>query len=372
MNLKTLLVAAAACAFFGVLTEASAVEFDSSLKLNSAYTSNVFLDSSKEYDMMFNPYGNVGIVFADDFGAGYNMGAELFAVHPELYSHWHELYFFYNPAWGEDGEAELLFRVSADTLKNDDAYNQVNYYGVNVLTAFDWTASDWFALKSALYLGYRSYYDARASDYAGGRLSLEGRFTVQYTRTTITPKAFYEQRYYVKKGGTTNSDRSDSQLDAGLHISQGLWDTAGLQFSYFYRSLLGDNSFAERMLASWRFAYLGEDFLYTGHRFYGALTQIFPAGFRLVAGAEFSMRDYGGWKAVIAAGDDLTYDRRDYKLLPSVSLDYLWESESESDYAFLIPSVTAALKYTYIKQWSNSALFDTDAHVVELTIGAQW
>jgi len=83
-----------------------------------------------------------------------------------------------------------------------------------------------------------------------------------------------------------------------------------------------------------------------------------------VAGLEFRRTVYPGWPATDLAGTAIGDDRRDWVLSPSFSVEYAHPFET------LVLKV--GLGYTYVRQWSNSADYDTQAHTGVLEIGVEY
>ncbi|MBM4398674.1 MAG: hypothetical protein FJ087_23675 [Deltaproteobacteria bacterium] len=164
--------------------------------------------------------------------------------------------------------------------------------------------------------------------------------------------------------GQGRPDRTDHQIDVGLHASQGLWDTGGLQADWSYRHLFAASGVLPRKLTQAQFAFLTTDFIAGGHRAYVRLKQVFPLGFSVTAGVEYRTLVYRGWPAVDAVGNALSFDREDKKLMPGATLRYA--------HSFGSFGLTAEASYTFVRQWSNSADYDTDGHLVAIGLSAEY
>ena len=256
---------------------AHAVDFFADLGLDSFYTSNAYLDRQQEWDVGFVPSVGLGVDFADYWGAGYMGQLGVFTQHSELLYHSHELYLLANPAWGEEQENEFFAQLSVSTQRNDEAYSYINYIRptLDLRTALE--PKDWARLIFSQSLSYRWFYGDVASDSVDLWTDVSVTFTAP-TRTTLTPRASYGFRYYPRQDLSVTDTTMDHQFVFGMHLSQGLWERAGLQADYAYRYLLGESGLISRQLDTIEISYVGEEFLFGGHRAELGFKQLFEGG----------------------------------------------------------------------------------------------
>jgi hypothetical protein len=340
-------------------------EFAAAGSVGAAWTDNLFGMRSREWDASILPALRVGLDFADVWTLQYDGAAEVFARHPDLTSHDHALTLQVNPAFGPGGRNEYLLAATVETLRNQDAYEALNFVGARLGVAVNLEPTDWFAWKVAADVRYRRFYDDTQSDALDVLSSTEARFTFA-TRTTLSPRVAYGFRYNagLKGSGQGRPDRDNHQVDVGLHVSQGLWETAGLQADYSYRYLVAASRILPRQLTQTQFAFLTTDFLAGGHRAYLKFKQVLPRGFSLSAGVEFRTLLYRGWPATDLAGNLKGVDREDRKLIPSANLG--WSR------SFAQVGLNITLSYAWARQWSNSADYDAQAHQVTLGVGVEY
>jgi len=333
----------------------------------AAWTDNVYLMRSREWDASILPALRLGVDFADVWTLQYEGSAEIFTQHTDLISHDHALTLQVNPAFGPGGRNEYLVGATVETLRNQDAYDSLNFVGARLGAAVSLEPTAWFAWKAAADLRYRRFYDDTQSDSVDLLASTDARFTLP-SRTTLSPRVAYGFRYNPglrnQGQGTGRPQRDNHQVDVGLHLSQGLWETGGLQADYSYRYLFSASRALPHQLTQTQFAFLTTDFLAGGHRAYLRFKQILPKGFSLTAGVEFRTLQYRGWPAADLAGNLLGTDREDRKLIPSAALGYV--------HLFEQVGLNVTLSYAWIRQWSNSADYDTQGHQVTLGVGVEY
>ncbi len=344
---------------------AHAQELSVAGSVGTTWTDNVFVMSAPEWDASILPALRAGVDFATFWTLRYEGAAEIYTNHTDLTSHDHALRLQVNPAFGPDDANEFLVGLEVETLRNLDTYAALNYVGGQADAAIRLEPTPWFAWQAGADLRYRRFYDDPQADTLDVLASTEARFTLQ-SRTTITPRLGYGFRYNpgLKGQGEGRPDRDDHQLDVGLHFSQGLWENAGLQADYSYRHLFSSSQALARKLTQTQFAFLTADFLAGGHRAYLKLKQVLPRGWSLLAGVEFRALRFPGWPATEADGTATGEDREDRRLIPSATLGY--------DHRFGSLGLQARLSYSYLRQWSNTADYDTQAHQVALSIALEY
>jgi len=343
----------------------SARSFSVGGAINTAWTDNVFLMRDPEPDFSILPSARLSFDFAQFWSVQYDGSAEIFTSHTDLTSHDHALRVQANPVFGADGQHEFLVAATVQTLRNQTAYESLNFVGGQLKAAVSLEPMDYFAWQASADLRYRRFYDDPGADDVGGTASTQARFTLP-TRTTITPRLAYAYRYNLGLEATDGSavDRHDHQLDAGFHVSQGIADRTGLQADYVYRHPFETSQALLRKLTQSRFALLNLDFLMGGHRAYLKLKQLLPEGFSILAGIEFRTLEFKGWPALDADGALTGADRTDRRLNPSLTVSWARPVGSVR--------LDASLTYSFMKQWSNSADYDTRAHWVGCTVGVDY
>lgn len=342
-----------------------AQEFSVAGAVGSVWTDNVFLMRTPEWDASILPSLKVGMDFGTYWTLQYDGSAEIFTNNTDLISHDHALRLQVNPAFGPEGKNEFLVALGVETLRNQDAYNALNFVGGQLNAAVSLEPAPWFAWQAGVELRYRGFYDDVQSNALDVLATTSLRFTLA-SRTTLTPRVGYGFRYNLGLKGQAQGrpDRDDHQLDVGLHISQGLWAQGGLQADYSYRHLFSTSQTLTRKLTQAQFAFLTSDFIAGGHRAYLKYKQVLPKGWSFVVGLEFRTLEYPGWPATNLDGAVIAPNREDRKLIPHASVAYGHE--------FGNLTLNATVSYNYIRQWSNSADYDTQAHQVGVNIGLEY
>jgi hypothetical protein len=349
---------------------ANAAEFDISPSIQTFYTSNVFLDRSEEWDVGIQPGLGLGVDFGEVWSFGYTGSVDIFIEHTDLLAGWNQLSLMANPAWGPEDENEFYFQLSAEALNNTSAYSDIDYISPAISLGVILEPTAWFRWKFTNREFFRLFYHDRPADGLDSWTGTEFTFTLP-SRTTISPRFIYGMRFYTDPDRTMKNDRFDHQLEPGVHLSQGLWETGGLQADYAYRYVIGSNALFVRNFTQTQFTYLGEDFLFSGHRVSMKFTQVLPKGFKLAAGVEYQTRDYNDWPAVDPDGRETGESRYDQRLTPSFDIEYRW-SRPEGQGNSAIPDVKVAVRYSYTREWSNSYYYDTSWHLAALDFSLNW
>jgi len=345
------------------------------IDLRSVATSNVFLDKSAEWDLALKPSAELGYDFGRFWSIGYNGQLAAYTRHEDLLSHWHELYLFANPAWGQDGQNEVVVEATLETLRNQETYQTLNMIQPQVLVKLVMEPASWLRWQVAARGVYRWYYDDQQSSSIDAWADARLTFTLP-SRTTFTPRLSFGHRRYTGggagkgSGSSGSADLQDQQMEAGIHVSQALWKDAGLRLDYAYLLALDDSGILERKLTDAQFSYLGEAFLCSGHRAMAGLKQMLSES--TVAGADLRLieRDFAGWPAVDAQGMLRVENRRDLRLEPRVYLGYAWWPDGKDNTC--VPAINVDVAYQYLRQWSNSDWYDTSAHMVSLAVWGTW
>jgi hypothetical protein len=345
---------------------APAADLVAQLDIHTLASSNVFLDKSEEWDLVLRPSAELGVDFARYWSVGYNGVLNAYALHADLLSHWHEAYLFLNPAWGPDGENEAVVEVSLQTLRNQEAYQELNLLQPTLTAKLIMEPLNWFRWKISATGSYRYFYDDKPSDsldaWARGELS----FTLP-TRTTLSPRVSYGYRHYMNAGPDGNAQ--DQQITIGMHASQSLSRTAGLQLDYVYLYAFGDSGILSRKLTLDQFTYLGEEFLYSGHRAEAGFKQLLGKSSMVWLGLRLEQRDYAGWPAIDSEGRLSGENRSDLRLVPRVAFEYNWWPGEKP---CCVPDLKVGLEYRLMRNWSNHDWYDTTAHLAGISVWGSW
>jgi hypothetical protein len=349
---------------------ARAAEFRATAALQTFYTSNVFLDRSEEWDVAVQPSLGLGVDFSEYWSARYNGTLDVYAIHGDLLAGWNRLALIANPAWGKEDQNEFYAQLSIEALNNTSTYNSLDYLSPALTFGIVLEPTIWFRWKLSNQELFRLFYHDRPADGIDSRTGTEFTFTLP-SRTTISPRLDYSCRFYTEPDRSMKNDRFDQQVEPGIHASQGLWETGGLQADYSYRQVIGSNALFDRQMSQTQFSYLGEDFLFSGHRASIKLTQIIPGGWKLAAGVEYQTRAYGDWPAVDSEGRDIGVNRDDQRLTPGVDVEYKW-SPPEKKTNSTVPAVRLSARYSFTKEWSNSYMYDTNWHFAAIDLALSW
>ncbi|MBM4398673.1 MAG: hypothetical protein FJ087_23670 [Deltaproteobacteria bacterium] len=164
MNPRMLAAPAAALVATAWAAGTRAQEVTASASVGHEWTDNVYLTRTREADNAIVPGLDAGLGFAGYWTAEYEGAAELYAEHTDLTSHNHTLRLVANPAWGPDGETELLVALAAETLRNQDAFSMLNFVGARLTTAVTLEPAPWVAWQAGADVRYRHFYDDPQSD----------------------------------------------------------------------------------------------------------------------------------------------------------------------------------------------------------------
>jgi hypothetical protein len=329
-------------------------------------TDNVYLDRSKEWDLVIRPSADLDVDFAEIWSSGYSGELNVYTQHGDLLSHWHQLYLFVNPAWGAESENEFTLEASAETLRNQTQYAANNLLKPALLARLVMEPTYWFRWKMSSTIAYEWLYDDRLSSSLDLWVNGEVSFTLP-SRSTLSPRAAYGFRYYPNQERAVTSDTQDHQTEVGIHYSQELWKSAGLQLDYAHIFVIGDSGLLLRKLTQTQFSYLDQGFLYSGNIALLGIKQLLGESWSIEVSTRLKEIVFAGWNAVDASGALTGEDRRDIRLTPAAGLSYLWSGQ-ENEKGDAPAQVRVSAEYSFTKQWSNSDWYDTSAHVVALNL----
>lgn len=349
---------------------ASAADFFVEPNIDSFATNNVYLNADEEqWDVAFRPRLDTGIDFGDYWTAGYGGQADLYTKHADLNMHKHEVFLFANPAWGDEGQHEFFAKLSGFTQQNSSEYTNINYLRPLLELRLEMEPEYFFRWALSQSVAYRWFYEDETTTSVDAWTFASTTFTAE-TQTTVSPRIGFGVRYYTDQAQQGSRDTSDQQIEAGIHLSQSLWERGGLQVDYAYLHAFEDSSLIVRKFNTAEFSYIGEDFLYTGHTAYLGMKQLFQNGFRFGIGLRFEMKTYGGWTVIAADETQTQNDRQDKRLSPDCWLEYdYWPDDNDPA---TVPEFKASIGYSYLRQWSNDDFYDTDQHIVRINLGLAW
>lgn len=338
-------------------------------EIESRSSSNVYLTRQAEWDVAIMPRLNGGLSFARHWTAGFSNRLSVFPRHSDLMFHRHELYLFANPTWGAGGKNELLVRLSAQTQRNAEEYSSINHLKPILSARLVREETDWWRWELSQDLSLAWFYDDQTRDTLDAWV--RGSFTLTaQTRTTVSPRVGYGFRYYTHQDQAVVDDSHDQQVEVGVHLSQGLADRVGLQLDYAYLDAVGPSGLVLQQLSTTEVGYIGEEFLFSGHRAGLIYKQVFGGGWTVGAGLLFETRDWAGWMVVDSAGAATGEERRDRRISPNTWVEYTWWPREGASRA--VPEGKLSFEYAYLRQWSNDPWYDTSQHVTMLNLALSW
>jgi len=361
---------------------AGAAEVYADLGIGGELSSNVYLDDTREWDVLTVPRLALGVGLAEIWAVEYEGEVDIFARHTELFFHRHALGVSLEPTWGDEGENLFSAGLSYAAQKHADAYEAIDHVEPALELAVELEPAPWLRWTLSQEASYRLFYNDTASDSLDLWTETELAFTLP-SRTTLAPRVGYGFRYYPRQDLSVTDDTNDQQITVGAHLSQAVGKRGGLRADYEYLHNLGESGLIARKLTQTEFTYLGEEFLFTGHVAEVGYKQLFESGWSFGLEARFEWRFYDGWIAededgagsgsgagAGQGGAEAEASREDQRLAPRAFVEYVWTPDEESSPA--VPELSLALSYEYLRQWSNLRAFDTDRHIVGLSLTLSW
>jgi hypothetical protein len=348
--------------------------------VSAELTSNAYLDRWREWDFIIAPQLAAGLDLNDLWTLGYSGGADLYTRNTELAFQRHALHVLLEPTWGEEDENAFFLELSAQAQANTDSYDAINFFAPALEVGLRLEPAPWFRWELSEKGSYRLFYNDTASDSLDLWTDTSLMFTLP-SRTTLGPIAAYGFRYYPRQDPAVADNTVDQQIEVGARITQALGERGGLRAEYRYLYDIGINGMVERkMLSDAAFGYLGEEFLFSGHRAELGYKQLFGTGWQLGLEVAFETREYDGWpisddeEADAAAGNGASASaadvRSDQRLEPGGWLEYGWAPSEDASRG--IPEVTVRLGYSFLRQWSNDRAYDTYRHLASLSAAVSW
>jgi hypothetical protein len=378
MPLRSQAVIVVVCAFAAAPRFAEAAEPMVRFNFESVATSNLYGDSSREWDLILRPAVELGLDFSDYWSVGYSGEVNGFSQHTDLLSHWHEAYLFANPAWGADGQNEYTFEVRLQYLGNREAFQAIDFLRPSVFNKLILEPTPWLRWRAELEGSYRDFYndpDSRSFDIK----AFSALTFALPTRTSLTARVSSVFRFYenpIEASSSAPPDGSDQQLELGVHVAQALWRQAGMQLLVGYLPAISNNALLEAKMneaaqnnqAS--FFYFGDEILYSGHRAKAILKQKVGDRLELEASFAYEQRDFTGWMLTDEQTGEMTNEsRRDLRLVPRGLIRYAHRPTSG---IAGLDEAGLTLEYTYIRQQSNDRTLDTDTHLLVFSCWGSW
>jgi len=343
-------------------------EIVTAVDVETSHTSNIFLDSSEEWELGLHARGEVGLDLAPYWSLGYAGELSLFSQHGDLDAHFHELYAFMNPAWGEDLPTDLTVELSLATLKNQQAYSDLDYLRPALVVELGIEPERWFRARIAADLSYRWFYGAGETSALDAWTKASVSVNLP-SRTTLSVWTRLGARWFVRADDTAIDDQ-DTQIEVALHLGQGLWSRAGLQLDYVFRRAFGPSGLLLQSLTDEQVNNVGTEFLYSGHRAALGIKQMLSKSAFAQGFLRLESRDYEGWPAYDAAYAPIGDDRRDLRVSPGLRVALTRVPTADSSAAW--PRFDIWAEYRFLAQSSNSSPFDTQAHITFASMRLSW
>lgn len=332
----------------------------------TTFNSNVYLDELKEWDFIITPNAALDVELGRIYGLGYAGQVSVYPRHSDLLFHTHYIYFLLNPCFGKEEQNEFILDLSISTQKNKDEYADVNLVEPVLFMSLEMSPLNWLRWSLSETGSYRWFYDNKTADnitsWTRGDITLTAP-----TRTTFSPRLIYGMRYYLRETGT---DLIDHQLHVGARLSQNIAEGVGLRLDYAYIHAFEESVLVVRNLDALTFHYIGEDFLFTGHKAHTGLKIVLDNGFTADASLHFEKKRYNGWPVRDELGVATTETREDQVLSPTLLLSH--HITPSKDAAAGVPGLKISLQYAFARNWSNDEWFDTNRHLVSLGLTLDW
>ncbi len=348
----------------------AATHVHASANMLALVTSNVYMDRSEEWDLFLKPVLSLKLDFAETWSLGYVGEMSHYQRNESLFSHWHKMYMFFNPAWGKESGNEAVIETSVETLRNHEDHASFNHVKPRLSAKLLLAGKKWLRLRMAVDLSYRHFEDDPLSKSFDSwvRTSLTAKHPF---RGSFSLRAAYGFRHYFNHDAAVSSDVLDQQVTLGVHIGQSLGDLAGIQLDYSYLAAIGESALLERSFTQAQFTYLGSDFLYSGHLVLLTIKQMLGVhGYLGVSGA-YEQRSYAGWPARNEIGELTGRNRQDKNIISRVFLTS-WLHTPRPKASRWQPRVTLVLDYRYIKRLSNSYWYETQVHMGLCSVSMSW
>ena len=339
------------------------------IELDSHFSSNVYLNANEENDWVNSPALGVGLDFADYWTSGYRGKVQTYLLHHDLFYHEHALLLLANPLFGLEDQHEFLADLQVGTQRNTDTFAALNLVAPELLLELSMEPRPWLRWTLSEDVAYQIFYGDMLSSAINSWTRLAVAFVAK-TRTTAALRVAYGMRYFPKTDPTLTTKDMDQQLEAGIHLSQGLADGIGIQADYAYLHAFDDSVLILRNLSDIDFDYIGEAFIYTGHKALMGLKAVFENGLTFGVSANYTYKMFGGWPVLDTAGQATGEERKDHVLEPVGWVRYtFWPDETASR---MVPEFSVGPYYGYRRQWSNDAWYDCDRHQAGLALQLMW
>lgn len=329
--------------------------------LDSVYTSNTFLDDSKQNDLFFRPQLDLEWDFQVPMATGYSGYTELYLNHWELFFHQHELFWILNPSFGKQDRHEAYIQLSIGGHFNSATYQDVNFWAPKGEIGVAFELADWAHCNFSFIGEYRDYYN----DFGATSLDIWGHSDIAFSfqsRTSIVPRLDFGYRKYLFPY-SDSAQGQDMQLLVGARIAQGISQNSGVRLDYSYSNVFNENDWILQGFQDLELNFIGEDFLYSGHQILLGVRRIWQNGFQMDLELGYQTRMYKGFELMDAQGLATGVARQDKRIRAQGVIEYEYFPSQDAAYNFVF-----GLQYEYLRQISNDAWYDTDSHLVLLSI----
>lgn len=337
--------------------------------LDSTFSSNVYLNADKEKDWINAPFLNADLDFGETWTTGYDGRFEGYLFHPDLLFHEHELFLLGNPLFGPNKEHEATAEISLETQQNREEFTRLNLLEPTLFLEIAMEPTSWLRWSLQETFSFQWFYEDAPSTSLTSWTQAKITFTAK-TRTTAAPRFSYGMRYFTATDDPVTSRQLDQQIEAGIHLSQGITDGIGLQGDYAYVHAFNDSVLVLRNLTDIAFDFIGDAFIYTGHRALLGFKALFGERFEIGVDGDFARKAYGGWPVLDDEGVPTDEERVDTELGPKVWFEYTYRPGQDASRA--APELSLSPHYAYRRIWSNESWYDTDRHLAGIELTLYW
>ena len=337
--------------------------------VDSTFSSNVYLNADKENDWINAPFLNAAVDFGETWSTGYDGRFEGYLFHPDLLFHDHELFLLSNPLFGENGEHEATAEISIETQRNRDEFTKLNLLEPTLFLEIEMEPVPWLRCSLQETFSFQWFYEDAPSTSLTSWTQAKITFTAK-TRTTAAPRFSYGMRYFPTTDNQVTSRQLDQQIEAGIHLSQGITEGIGLQADYSYVHAFDDSVLVLRNLTDVAFDFIGDAFIYTGHRALLGFKTLFGERFEVGITGDFARKAYGGWPVLDDQGVPTDEERVDTELGPKAWFKYTYYPRDDASPA--APEFSVSPHYAYRRIWSNESWYDTDRHLAGIELTLSW
>lgn len=328
--------------------------------VDSQYLSNTYLDASRQWDVMTRPFVNLEFGFVDNQAAGYLGATEIFVRHTDLFYHEHELYWLLNPSFGSEDQHQFYLGLSLAAQKNSETYKVVDVLSPKTELSLSVAPNDWLFWKTTVTSQYRWYPNRANSDSVDTWAGWVFTFSAP-TRTSFSPRVDFGYRHYIDPEALP-MEPYDFQLKLGARLAQGVGEYSGIWVDYEYVKSFDDNNMVLQELANVELNLLDDEFLFSAHRVLFGGRRMWDA-VQLDVEVGYEARTYNGFDVLDVDGLSTGVSRQDDHIWARIGVDATRDIEEES-----LTQLNAGVSYEFLRQFSNDVWFDTDSHLVMISL----